>query len=139
MKANSVCTSCGCSIPEELGELGEICNECFPMGRTFLMNSAVMPSGNYGRYQYEPATIEDLKEVVRSEYISCLGYPQTAELVEKWTGVNPSVNRGKTFFRPGDRALVMRLKTRVNNPATKGAPVSEDPDDWELAWVFFGD
>lgn len=103
----------------------------------YLMNSAVMPAGCYGLYTYQPATLEDLRAVVRGEYVSAIGYPQNADLIERWTGIRPPVQRIEVDFQPGDRALVMRLKTRVANPATKGAPVSEDPADWEFAWVSF--
>lgn len=106
----------------------------------YLMNSAVMPAGNYGTYKYAPATIQDLAAVLRVEHgpmQSCIGYPQNADLIEGWTGVRPEISRHETHFEPGDRALVMRLKSRVVNPAAKGAPVSADPADWEFAWVEF--
>jgi len=104
---------------------------------TYLMNSAVMPAGNFGVYRYTPATLADLAEVMSGPHTSCLGYPQNADLVQAWTGVRPEVNRVETRFSPGDRALVMRLTRRVSNPAAKGALVSEDPADWEFAWVHF--
>ncbi len=31
----------------------------------YIMNSAVMPAGNYGTYRYSPATVEDLAIVMR--------------------------------------------------------------------------
>ena len=105
----------------------------------YLMNSAVMPAGNYGTYRYSPASLEDLKAVMRGKHgpiQSRIGYPQNADLIESWTGIRPEVNRGETKFSPGDRALVMRLKYRVV-PGSKGAPVSSDPADWEFAWVDF--
>lgn len=101
----------------------------------FLMNSAVMPAGNYGTYRYRPATLDDLRTVVQGEYVSAIGYPQNADLIERWTGIRVPVQRVETSFGPGDRALVMRLRSRVANPATKGQSVSEDPADWEFAWV----
>lgn len=104
----------------------------------YLMNSAVMPAGNYGTYVYRPASMDDLAAVMqgdRGPMRSCIGYPQNADLIERWVGIRPEISRAETTFAPGDRALVMRLKSRVLNPATKGAPVSADPADWELAWV----
>ncbi|MBL8473829.1 MAG: DUF1874 domain-containing protein [Rhodocyclaceae bacterium] len=106
----------------------------------YLMNSAVMPAGNYGTYLYAPATLADLAAVLRGErgpFQSCIGYPQNADLIEQWTGVRPEVSRAETVFSDGDAAIVMRLKSRVVNPATKGAPVSSDPGDWEFARVEF--
>lgn len=106
----------------------------------WLMNSAVMPAGNYGTYSYSPAALDDLAAVVRDElgpWVSAIGYPQNVDLIELWTGVRPQVNRIETRFEDGDRALVMRLIRRVVDPTTKGAPVSADPADWEFAWVEF--
>lgn len=106
----------------------------------YLMNSAVMPAGNFGGYRYTPATVADLKAVMRGEhgpFTSCIGYPQNADLIEEWTGVRPEISRRKTFFEDGDLAMVMRLPDRVADPATKGAKVSESPEDWEFAWVNF--
>lgn len=104
----------------------------------YLMNSAVMPAGNYGTYSYAPATLADLGDLVHGllgPWESCLGYPQNADLVFGWTGIRPKIRRVETFFQPGDRAFVMRLKTRVKDPGTKGAAVSSSPEDWEFAWV----
>lgn len=106
----------------------------------YLMNSAVMPAGNYGRYSYLPASVHSLCEVVTGqmgEWQSSIGYPQNIQLIEKWTGVTIPLSRTENRFENGDQALVMRLKRRVVNPATKGLPVSEDPKDWEFAWVTF--
>lgn len=70
-------------------------------------------------------------------WTSAIGYPQNADLIERWTGIRPDVNRAETRFSDGDMALVMRLVRRVANPSSKGAPVSDDPADWEFAWVKF--
>lgn len=107
----------------------------------YLMNSAVMPAGNHGVYHFASATLDDLAAVMRGEHgpaRSCIGYPQTAALIEQWTGLRPSVSRAVTHFNTGDRAIVMRLRYRVAAPATKGAvAVSANPSDWEFAWVTF--
>ena len=106
----------------------------------FIMNSAVMPAGNFGTYDYSPATVGDLAAVVQGDasgWCSCIGYPQNVDLIETWTGVRIPMSRVETTFADGDQAIVMRLKKRVANPATKGSPVSESPDDWEFAWVAF--
>lgn len=106
----------------------------------YIMNSAVMPAGCYGTYTYSPASVTDLAAVLKGEhgeFKSCLGYPQNADLVEGWTGIRPEIARVNVVFKPGDRAIVMRLNMRVSNPTTKGAPVSDNPADWEFAWVDF--
>lgn len=104
----------------------------------YLMNSAVMPAGCYGTYQYRPVVLAELNHLVHGdlgEWESCIGYAQNADLIEGWTGVKPEISRREVTFKDGDSALVMRLRKRVVNPATKGAPVSDDPADWEFAWV----
>lgn len=103
----------------------------------YVMNSAVMPAGNFGRYTYRPATLKDLVIVThghRGPWISAIGYPQNCNLIWRWTGIGVPCSRIETVFLPGDRAIVMRLKGRVVNP---GSQVSEDPGDWEFAWVDF--
>ena len=108
----------------------------------YLMNSAVMPAGNYGTYEYSETSLEELKEVLKGQhgpYTSHIGYQQNADLIEQWTGIRPEVSRTETLFEHGDAALVMRLKHRVADPSTKGAPVSSDPADWEFAWVTYTD
>lgn len=105
-----------------------------------LLNSAVMPSGCFGTYKYSPASVADLAAVVRGEHgpwQSAIGYPQNIALIAGWTGVTIPLSRTETTFADGDRAIVMRLLRRVANPATKGAMVSDSPDDWEFAWVRF--
>jgi hypothetical protein len=99
-----------------------------------------MPAGNYGSYVYQPASIEDLRSVLRGNHgpwESRIGYPQNLELIETWTGMRIPLDRSETRFLAGDAALVMRLRQRVANPAAKGAPVSADPRDWEFARVRF--
>jgi hypothetical protein len=106
----------------------------------YIMNSAVMPAGNFGTYEYSPATVCELAAVVRESpdnWCSCIGYAQNIELIEGWTGVRIPLSRTETAFKDGDRAIIMRLKRRVADPATKGAAVSESPDDWEFAWLTF--
>lgn len=106
----------------------------------YLMNSAVMPAGNYGTYDFGPATLDDLRAALSGKFgpvTSCIGYPQTAALIEEWTGIRPCVSRAVTKFTTGDRAIVMRLRYRVSTPAHKGGAVSSDPADWEFAWVMF--
>lgn len=106
----------------------------------YLMNSAVMPAGCYGHYLYQPASVGLLRWILEGEngpWVSCIGYPQTAAMIESWTGIHVAVNRHETRLIHGDAMVIVRLKYRVENPATKGAKVSDDPADWEIAHVKF--
>ena len=105
-----------------------------------IMNSAVMPAGNFGAYIYSPATVDDLARVVHGkmgEWQSAVGYQQNIELIAGWTGVTIPLDRIETVFEDGDAAIIMGLRRRVSNPATKGSPVSDNLTDWEFAWVHF--
>lgn len=104
----------------------------------YLMNSAVMPAGCYGTYRYTATTVEELRELLHGVYgpwQSRIGYPQTADIIGRWAGRRPTVDRTITELEDGDEMFIVRLRYRVPDPATKGAPVSNDPADWELAWV----
>lgn len=103
----------------------------------YLMNSAVMPAGCYGTYICSAASIEDIKALVSGnlgKWESYLGYPQNAELIKRWTGYTPHINRDVVEFEDGDKAVVMRLKRRVAI-GSKGSLVSENLADWEFMWV----
>lgn len=108
----------------------------------YLMNSAVMPTACYGVWRYRPATAADLSAVVRGErgpWVSTIGYPQTADLIHRLTGVRVPVARVTVQFTPGDWAMVVRLRDRVKEPWMKGLPMPglDDPRAWEFATVEF--
>lgn len=106
------------------------------MGKLYLMNAAVLPPSNFGRYEYREATADDLKAVVYGSfgrYESRIGYEQNVKLIREWTGVTVELNRDTTFFNVGDKAIVMRLICRLQNPSEKGKTLT-DPE-WELAWI----
>lgn len=106
--------------------------------QTYLLNSAIMPANCYGTYTYTPATVADLTEALQAgTVISRIGYDQTAAMIHQWTGCPVAVSRDEMTFAPGDAAYVVRLRYRIANPGTKGAPVSTDPADWEIARIQF--
>ena len=104
------------------------------MSRLILMNSAVITkSGTYVAIEITP---DEARDIVRKsqelgrEIISYVGYEQTAEYMSKTLGIDVPLNRGQVDLQKGDIMLVCKLKYRVANPATKGAPVSEDDFEW---------
>lgn len=99
----------------------------------YLMNSAMMP--NEGEYALKKISKEQFSEEVnqhKDAIVSCLGYPQNVELVEKWTGVRFPLNMRQTTFEDGDMALVLRLTYRTRD---KGAMVNES--DFEFFKVYY--
>lgn len=99
-----------------------------------LLNSAVIAAGAYGTYTYAAATAEDLTAFMASGYASRIGYPETAQVIAAMTGQPaPEISRELSAMQPGDEAMIVRLKYRVQNPATKGQATKADPDQWEIA------
>lgn len=104
----------------------------------YLMNSAVMPAGAFGTYKYYPMVAETFGWYLKTQPIqSRIGYPQNINLLRDWFGVKVELNRTEVSLEPGDQMLVMRLKKRVADPSTKGAPQSTNLEDWEFAHVTF--
>lgn len=99
----------------------------------WLLNSAVMAAGAYGTYEYSPATAEDLRELVAGPYCSRIGYPETAAHVERLTGHRPALSREPSVLEPGDEAIVVRLRYRVD----PGSKETHRPNEnsWEIARI----
>lgn len=80
---------------------------------TWIINSAVIPTDGWGTYRYEQASVAELASALRGEHISRIGYPDTADAIERLTGVRPDVSRELSVLAPGDVAYVVRLRYRV--------------------------
>lgn len=92
-----------------------------------LLNSAMMPQE--GHYSLKRITREEFVEEIRTNVIiSYIGYKDTADFIEKISGVEIDVNRNPTELRDTDTFLVIKLKYRVPNPAEKGKYVPTDED-----------
>jgi hypothetical protein len=98
------------------------------------MNSAMMPTP--GRYELVSLTREQFVGILRDngQCDSYVGYPQTAEFVERISGVEVEVSRRQTTFEDGERALVVKLAYRLPDATTKGAPVDEADYEFYLVW-----
>jgi hypothetical protein len=94
-----------------------------------LINAAMVP--NPGTFSYQNISqceaVSWLKEHGHKA-ASYIGYPQTADHINKLSGVHVMLNRAKCSMTTGDEALVVKLAYRVVDPATKGQP---QPEDWE--------
>jgi hypothetical protein len=117
----------------------------------WLLNSAVIAAGAYGTYKYTPATVEDLRDFLRGQtvtagipspdgllrsldtgrvVVSRIGYEATAQQIRDWTGGHVPLSREVSVMRPGDVAMVVQLRYRVD-PRQKGAH-RPDKDAWEI-------
>ena len=87
-----------------------------------LLNSAVMPTeGMYTLQRISEATFkEELQDAAATDnFKSYIGYPETAQLIEKITGIAVEVSREQATLVHGDIMLIVKLRHRVANPAEK--------------------
>jgi len=97
----------------------------------YLLNSAVIGTGAYGDYRYEPATLAELRAFLHGEFQSRIGYQQTTDFIEKATGIKVVLSRENSVMQPGDTAFVVRLRYRVD-PTHKGTIQAVSDNDWEI-------
>lgn len=102
--------------------------------RFLLLNALVPPGGVGGMLVSPPYSWEDVRHLVeglrqRSDVVSAVGHPATAELL----GVPCS--RAEVTPEDGDVALVVRLKRRAASP---GQDVQAEPEDLEFRLVRYG-
>ena len=98
---------------------------------TILLNSAMMP--DEGLYILRRVSREFFGELVadahrRGELRSYIGYAETAQHIEKISGVPIPVNRASTQLPDQALIAVCKLKYRVADPSTKGKIQPGDED-----------
>lgn len=80
--------------------------------QTYLLNAPILTA--FGRWSFEgPLTVERAAEVLRGGFVSAVGHGGAAEFLTRLLGVAVPVNRTSIEMRPGDRAVVLRLKARL--------------------------
>lgn len=85
----------------------------------YILNSAVLTSP--GRYSYRLVGAKEAQDwAQRGDFVSAVGYPETAELLSTLLGVEVPAQRVEVQMQPGDEALVFRLKVRPE-PGKKGS------------------
>lgn len=95
----------------------------------YVLNSAVITAP--GRYSYRLVSEKEAANWLRQgPFMSRVGYHNTAKHIQNISGIKPEVNREATAMLPGDEALVVRLKYRVQNPGEK-ATYQPGANDWE--------
>jgi len=100
---------------------------------TILLNSAMMP--DEGLYILQRVSREFFAELIadahrRGELHSYIGYPETAQHIEKISGVPIPVNRASTQLPDQALIAVCKLKYRVADPGAKGK-LQPGEDDYE--------
>jgi rhamnose utilization protein RhaD (predicted bifunctional aldolase and dehydrogenase) len=85
----------------------------------YILNSAVITSE--GVYEYKLISVEEAKKWLETgEFVSTIGYEETAKALELITGVKVDVNRKQVKMDKDDEALIFRLTCRLDNLALKG-------------------
>lgn len=97
--------------------------------KTLLLNSAVLPGP--GEYRYDLISRDEVVNLLRERPgESRIGYPETARHIEAISGLRVPLSRERSEMAPGDEAIVVRVKYRIPDPATKGSLCPKD-GDWE--------
>lgn len=74
----------------------------------YILNSAVLTA--FGAYTYRQVDLAEAKDWLQSgDWISTIGYPETATALLSLVGVPVPVNRQTIRMEAGDQALVFRL------------------------------
>lgn len=76
-----------------------------------VMNSPVLT--NYGRFNFDPITVAEAKNLLQGGFVSAIGHTSTAELLSTLLGMTIPTNRVRIEMQPGDKALVFRLLERI--------------------------
>ena len=80
----------------------------------YILNTPILTS--YGKYNFREARLIEVRYLLhlsRGRFISAVGHDATAKLMSKATGFDIPVNRVPIEMKPGDRAIVFRVLTRL--------------------------
>lgn len=95
----------------------------------YLLNSAVIAVGGDGDYTYRTLSQTEAVDWLNAgEFASRIGYQNTADFIERISGVVVGICRAASELAPGDEALVVRLAYRETDPGTKASQTATRND-----------
>ena len=95
---------------------------------TYILNTPVLT--DYGLWQYSgPVSIEQAKEILHQGFSSAVGHQSSADFLSLLLGMEIPMNRVQITMKPGDKALILNLKVRLqeNQILTRSAELEQLP------------
>ena len=77
----------------------------------YIMNSPILTAP--GRYAYELIDIERARRLLKEPFESAIGHEATARFLSRLVGVKIPTQRISIAMRPGDCAIIFRVKQRL--------------------------
>jgi hypothetical protein len=86
------------------------------MEKVVLLNALITSSKIPLTLKTKPVSLEEVKAVVNKEIQSFIGHEATAQLLTSLLSVSIPTNRSMYDPKPGDVAVIVRLKKRLEKP-----------------------